>query len=305
MENVSNMFYNYYSSLIPYIHSNDSVIQKVKEWKAEGFKVNVFIGKTPSTSDSNPGLPENGENEKWISLSIEYPDLNYCFNFERFHLVLNCNKTEEMKLIEKLFDKVVIDLSVTKGFYESAFLDVANLVSLGGTLIMPELVPILGPYSKRSPSVQEIEYFCVRSSPKEEMDYHDKLMKFELKYFATFLNQEIIPSSNILKQVENLATQNQDLILGSVAYCDWEKNQDQQDREIISWQEAHVKVHLFFEALAKNEGIISPCEVKKEIAYKKAKTDLLERFKVVNFCKDDSYWSSWKTDYVKAEERYF
>jgi hypothetical protein len=174
---MENLLYTSGNIMSPYVHSNASGIKQIIEWKTQGFKVNVFIGKTPSITDYNRDLPKSESNEKWISLSLEYPDSDYYLNSERVHLVLDCNKTEDMDFITGLFDKVAVDTSVTKGFDNSAFLDVAHLVDLGGTLILPELVSMSSRYSldlAQKRKIPEFGYFCVMTSLDEEKEYRKK-----------------------------------------------------------------------------------------------------------------------------------
>jgi hypothetical protein len=59
---------------------------------------------------------------------------------------------------------------------------------------------------------------------------------------------------------------------------------------------------MYFEDLAKHEGIISPAKRKKRIVFQNAKDELSKFFDKVEFYKDDSLWS-WKTTYIKAEGR--
>ncbi|HET6243694.1 MAG TPA: hypothetical protein VFF35_04160, partial [Bacteroidia bacterium] len=62
---------------------------------------------------------------------LEFPDLDYYLDADRLHLVLDCNKSNDMQRISGLFDNVVIDSSVTKGFKNSALINIANMVALG------------------------------------------------------------------------------------------------------------------------------------------------------------------------------
>ncbi len=126
-----NLIGNLCNNFIDTSHNNETVIEKVKELRSSGIEVNVFIGKTPAASDCYRELPKAQYKEKWISLSLEFPDLDYYLDADRLHLVLDCNKSNDMQRISGLFDNVVIDSSVTKGFKNSALINIANMVALG------------------------------------------------------------------------------------------------------------------------------------------------------------------------------
>lgn len=287
-------------ALTPYFHTyihNESVIEQVKEWKLHGFKVNVFIGKTPSVSDTAPNFPKVKGQEKWVSLSIDLPDSDYYSNPERFHLVLDCNHTEQMKLIKGLFDLAVVDLSVTKFFRNSALLSIANSVAKDGILVMPELASIFG---SCKPTEDGIGYFCVQSSMEENMIHCENLRNFKLGYFKHQLNQETSPSLDADTQIDALTKQNADSILKSERYLNWELEQEEFFPLLFPPEQ---KIHLFLEFLAKEEqGIVMPWKAKVPKAHAKAKQDLSELFKKVEFCEDDLYWSE-KTHYLKAEAK--
>ncbi len=98
-------------------------IAKIKSLQLEGKSICLFIGRTPLEclpSDRN----EAKENEIWVSADISFspcndtqftPELIESSDLtQRLHLWLDFNEQENVKLIEGLFDTIVIDKSTVQ-----------------------------------------------------------------------------------------------------------------------------------------------------------------------------------------------
>ncbi len=96
-----------------------AVVLKIKNYQAQGKRVCLFIGRTP-TEPLPSDLGEAEKDEVWVSADllpvptesgrrIETPS-------DRLHLWLDFNQQEGLNLVKGLFQKVVVDISTTKVF---------------------------------------------------------------------------------------------------------------------------------------------------------------------------------------------
>ncbi len=96
-------------------YDQDEMINSIINLKFSGKKLALFIGRTekePLPSDGEEYRYESADNNyTWVSL-----DRSHCIEVpeERLHLSLDATKSEDIEIINRLFDKVVIDISVWK-----------------------------------------------------------------------------------------------------------------------------------------------------------------------------------------------
>ena len=96
-------------------YNQDEMINAIVNLKCSNKKLALFIGRTekePLPTDGEEWMYEESDrNYTWVSL-----DRSICKDVpeERLHLSLNATKSEDLEIIDGLFDKVVIDLSVWK-----------------------------------------------------------------------------------------------------------------------------------------------------------------------------------------------
>lgn len=96
-------------------YDKDEMINSIIELKFSGKKLALFIGrseKEPLPTDGEEWMYEESDKDyTWVSL-----DCSICTDVPegRLHLSLNATKSEDLDIINELFDKVVIDISVWK-----------------------------------------------------------------------------------------------------------------------------------------------------------------------------------------------
>jgi hypothetical protein len=122
---------------------NRATIEKIKKFIAEGFKVNVFIGRGPA----EPLPAPDHLNEIWVSIDPSLKS-NEELPADRLHLILSCNDSAEMASIQHLFFKVVVDQSTMK-FFQPGIIDrltsLLNRVDVDNSLLFESLINGVSP----------------------------------------------------------------------------------------------------------------------------------------------------------------
>ncbi len=239
--------------------SNQLTIERVKGYKKQGLKVNLFIGRTP-----NEPLPQK-DDALWISLSIERePASLNCTKDYNLHLIINCNNKEEMKTIQGVFDRVVVDLSTKKFFKHLPY--IYDAVQPGGDLLIEMDSGCL-----KYPSEIEEEILLLKASNT----YRKKTDIFIAKFFKEKLDIDLDLKKIQCHIAQDPQVASQEARIKELPeYKKWDARQKQRE-----WPCGALLP--FFKDLAEAEGIINPEDLlwaKQKDDERKTRTEEMEQF---------------------------
>jgi hypothetical protein len=148
---------------------NQTTIEKIIQYKEQNQKTCLFVGRDPTEP-----LPNS---EIWVSLSIiQSRDILDRTPKGRLHLIMDFNKTEQMKMIKNLFDLVVVDLSTRKFIQDVGFPNIYQTIRNGGDLLVE--LGLYGGTLRPDP----------RLDPGAWCAYYDTFQLFVVDYFKEKFN---------------------------------------------------------------------------------------------------------------------
>jgi hypothetical protein len=192
---------------------NRNSIDRIKDLRSDQIEVNLFIGRSPLAHD----LPLPISTDKkvvWASLSLDPIDETTPIDPHRIHLILNCNKSDQMQRIQGLFRLVVIDLSTTKFFDFGTLEHLSETIALGGDLILPSEFKTLSFYlnDNQTEPPFETNHFSLSVPKTKQKEHYEKLRSCWKTHFETLSGKPVEDSS---------INANVDLVANSDAYKAW------------------------------------------------------------------------------------
>lgn len=275
------------------MNPNEPVLARIRELKKD-HEVNLFVGRRAAEA-----LPEIEGKEVWVSVDI-VSDPGYIKDHpDRLHLVMNVSDIASMQTIEGLFNKVVVDLSVSKFFENSALMNLRNAIAPGGSLMIPDLLPSKRMVFSYMDAIPEIDYFVTQILFAEVEKYDKQVWDFAAKKLGYQLELEDSAAATRFFEA------NEEHI---------ERIPGFEDSEGL-WRlelETYQKYFCFFKHLAKKEQNIKDIyETKRIKCIDKIKQDLSQGFDQVNiyhnkFPYPNGYDQKGKklTTYLHAEGRH-
>lgn len=267
-------------------NNNDMTINKIRKYKDNDINVNLFIGRNPTET-----LPERKTNDIWISLSCG--QLNESLQHiteDRLHLIMDCNKTTQMKTIQGLFNLVVVDLSTRKFFEDQGLSNIYDAVQKRGELLIETCL-----FGGTIKIVDESSF------SNDRREYSKRFKTFVVKFFQEQFNVSLDTSfrGNIMDSDQ--IYDNENLISNIQEYKDWKVNQGP---GYIYHEMAD-----FFRYLAEKQGIIDPASVlsrEQKLAEIKTRTsEMLQCFDQVEFIKGIYPYKNNYDDNGQIKREYF
>lgn len=190
----------------PPAYSLDKVIDRVqtlsKELHENGEKLCLFIGRTPG--EPFPGFGQEKEaNDTWISLDmankpwdrLDQTGNQFITTGKQLHLVMDMNNNDKLKKIQKLFDKIIVDLSTLKNYD-----DKDNAWYFLGKLLRPEPGSQLITETRTFYPIDEVETFMPENEYLRPYPIQYKVSRRYNEEFAKAKSNWL--ESNAAKRVE-------------------------------------------------------------------------------------------------------
>jgi hypothetical protein len=196
---------------------NQNSIDRIKDLRSDQIEVNLFIGRSPLANDF-PLPKSTDEKVVWASLSLNPIDEKTPIDPHRIHLILDCNKSDQMQRIQGLFRLVVVDLSTTKFFNSGTLEHLSEIVASKGSLILPSEFITLSFYldgNRTEPSF-ETDHFSLSVPATKQKEYYGKLRSCWKAHFDALSGKPVEDSS---------INANVDLVANSNAYKTWIQTQ--------------------------------------------------------------------------------
>ncbi|HZS42608.1 MAG TPA: hypothetical protein VFA52_00050 [Candidatus Paceibacterota bacterium] len=244
------------------IRLNDVSIAQINEWKNNSEKVDVIIGRKPSEA-----IPESVKGLRCVSLDDLADDP---IESTRVSLKINCNKAEQMKTIQGLFNRVFIDLNTTKYFDEGTLDYLVGLVEQGGSLFLPSENQFLQP----NPDVEffKTNHFTIEVGTKKSQAYQAVSTHFEEELLKRLSNNNIPDNSR------------ENLIQNMHEYKAWEERETLKDPSLSEIPLVY-RISEFLEGYKEASGILAPSYSEEEDAARECtKSYLLNFFDDVQIC---------------------